>query len=459
MEHEVYSLVERVLDRRLPAGAGIAVALSGGADSVALLCACGEYGARHGVKVVALHCNFHLRGKESDADADFCRAMARQLGIGIEVADFDDVPARMKATGESLEMVCRRLRYDWFDGYIKQGFFIALGHHIEDNRETFFLNLVRGTGLRGLCGMEEADPERRLLRPLIRSTRRQIEDYLQTWGVAWRTDSSNLVADVQRNRLRLNVLPTLESNFPTGLQGIDRSMENLRDDYGCLREWLDDMCRRVVDGNRIDLALLRSLTRHPHRVLLEILRPRGFSSTQVHDILGLKPSAGYGLFAGADCNVEANYNEARIVEADSAAPVVLRGADVLTLSSLEGGPKVEEIATDRPLDEVRKRMRGCREGSVALFDADALDAACEARGGLVWRGVAHGDSLQPFGMGGRTKLASDILTNRHASPTQKRAARVLALGRGNTLLWLAPLRGSIHFPVTASTRRIYAFKL
>lgn len=456
MKREFEDRVTQVLDRYLPAGAPLAVAFSGGADSLALLVACHAVLRRRGESVLALHCNFHLRGEESHTDAEFCRLAARRLGVPIETIDFSDVAQTARSNGESIEMACRRLRYNWFGQYTAKGYYIAVGHHLEDNRETFFLNLTRGTGLRGLCGMAPAEPERRLLRPLIGFTRSQIESYLQECGLEWRTDSTNLVADVGRNRLRLNVLPTLQENFPRAFVGIDATMEHLRDDYECLAEWLDNIIWIVTEGNVVDLDKLRTLTTRPQRVLFEILRSRGFSYSQCVDILAIKPATGYGVFEGTRCRVEANHVEARIVEsAGDEEPATLAAPSLPALCALAGAPRLEMVETGRPLHDI-----GCRmDPEKAFFDADAFDALCARHGGVVWRAVCRGDSLRPYGMRGRRKLASDILTNLHASPAVKRAARVLAFAGHGEVLWLAPFRASVHCPVTHSTKRIYVLSI
>ena len=127
----------------------IVVALSGGADSVALLSAL----VSEGYNCVAAHCNFHLRGEESLRDMRFAEEITAKLGVDLYVKDFN-VAAAMAETGESVEMACRRLRYDWFDELLTtlRAADVAVGHHREDNVETFFLNLARGTGIAGLTG-------------------------------------------------------------------------------------------------------------------------------------------------------------------------------------------------------------------------------------------------------------------------------------------------------------------
>ena len=164
----------------------IVVALSGGADSVALLSAL----MSEGYNCVAAHCNFHLRGEESLRDMRFAEEITEKLGVDLYVKDFN-VAAAMAETGESVEMACRRLRYYWFDELLTtlRASDVAVGHHMEDNVETFFLNLARGTGIAGLTGMDYRRGN--VARPLLDCTSLQVEEYLAECGLEYETDNSN----------------------------------------------------------------------------------------------------------------------------------------------------------------------------------------------------------------------------------------------------------------------------
>ncbi|MDE7141644.1 MAG: tRNA lysidine(34) synthetase TilS, partial [Muribaculaceae bacterium] len=235
----------------VPGGRLAGVALSGGADSVALLAAMRSLGWA----CVALHCNFHLRGAESDRDARHARETAEALGCGFATVDFD-VEARRKATGESVEMACRSLRYEWFERQAADlGLdFIAIAHHAGDSEETFLLNALRGTGLKGLCGIA---PERGIyLRPMLDCRRDEVLGYLERKGIGYVTDSTNLVDDVGRNRVRLNILPAIRSDFPSASKGLARTMSSLRSDYKLLSMFVAREAERHVDGKRIALSAI-----------------------------------------------------------------------------------------------------------------------------------------------------------------------------------------------------------
>ena len=195
------------------------VALSGGADSVTLLLLLKE----HGFNVHAAHCNFHLRGAESDRDETFCVELCRGLGVELHRAHFD-TREYAELHKVSIEMAARELRYNWFAQLCKDidAAGVCVAHHRDDSVETVLLNLVRGTGLRGLTGIKAKseqtmtcrhNPQKQsklvVLRPLLCVSRAEIEDFLVKRGQKYVTDSTNLEADVQRNKIRLQVLPVL----------------------------------------------------------------------------------------------------------------------------------------------------------------------------------------------------------------------------------------------------------
>ena len=179
----------------------VLVALSGGADSVALLRCMLELG----YKCEAAHCNFHLRGKEADRDEEFCSELCRQLGVRLHRRDCD---TRGYSTEHkvSIEMAARELRYDFFRQLAEEEGLeaVAVAHHRDDNAETILLNIVRGTGLRGLAGMPYKNGN--IVRPLLNVSRQDILDYLRELGQDFVTDSTNQVADVKRNVVRLKLL-------------------------------------------------------------------------------------------------------------------------------------------------------------------------------------------------------------------------------------------------------------
>lgn len=205
------------------------VGLSGGADSVALL-----YMLRNiGVRVRAVHCNFHLRGAESDRDMNFCIELCRGLDVPLDIVHFD-VPEYQTTHNVSLEVACRELRYEYFHRMLQETGFdrIAVAHHADDNIETLFLNLFRGCGIDGLRGM--LPDANNVVRPLLHVTRAEILQYLDVIGQTYVTDSTNLQSDYRRNFIRNELLPLIESQWAGARKAITSTISNLRSDSEAL---------------------------------------------------------------------------------------------------------------------------------------------------------------------------------------------------------------------------------
>ncbi len=202
----------------------VLVALSGGADSVALL----RLLLDSGTDLACLHCNFHLRGEESRRDELFVRQLCQELGVELHVKHFDTAPyARSK--GLSIEMAARELRYAWFREMLAQlgAQHIAVAHHMDDQAETVLLNLLRGTSIRGICGMRPVNGH--VIRPLLGFTRQQLLDHLSALGQPYVTDSTNNEADCQRNKLRLEVIPLLRQINPQAVRHIAQCAQRVQD--------------------------------------------------------------------------------------------------------------------------------------------------------------------------------------------------------------------------------------
>lgn len=263
----------------LGSGDKVLVALSGGADSVALL----RVLLRLGYACEAAHCNFHLRGEESVRDERFVRALAESLGVPLHVIHFD-TNAYAASHNISVEMAARELRYDWFAKVRQEcgAKVVAVAHHRDDSVETFLLNLVRGTGINGLQGIRPVNGE--VVRPLLCVSRAEILDYLSSLGQDYVTDSTNLQDEFVRNKLRLNVIPMLETINPSVSDTIAETARRLADVAQVYQEAIQAARKRVMpDGETIDIP---TLCREPgaQNLLFELLYPLGFNAAQVSDV-------------------------------------------------------------------------------------------------------------------------------------------------------------------------------
>lgn len=409
----------------LPVPPFLIVALSGGADSVALAEALAEIGCR----LVAVHCNYHLRGAESDRDAAYVRRYCEERGIPLVLRDFD-VERRKAETGESTEMACRELRYALFDRVLREtgAVAVAVGHHREDNIETFFINLLRGSGLTGLTGMRLMDRDRHIFRPMLNLTRAEIEVYLRGRGVGWVNDSTNAVSDVGRNRLRNEVLPRLREQFPDADARIADSIGHLGSNLGLYNDMADRLRREytLADGG---VEIVRALREnrdgraHPSMLLYELLRPWGFNISQCREL------SSPALTTGARYRTKAGEY------------FLDRGVLRLYQSHHETGRiEIERV--------VGQEFSPTRDPSVIYLSPDALKNGATLRL-RTWR---PGDRLQPFGMRG-SRLVSDILSDAKLPLDVKRGVRLLVRVTPDgeeEILWVCGLRASRHYPLSTT---------
>ena len=405
-------------------GQTVIVGLSGGADSVALL----DVLTRLGYKCVAAHCNYHLRGEESNRDCRSARAVAERLGAAWECRDFD-VEAESLA-GESVEMACRRLRYAWFDELLDRhgAAAVAVAHHQGDQTETFFLNLLRGSGLAGLRGMQPKAG--RVVRPLLEFTRREIEAYVAERGLPYVIDSTNTDTKFRRNAVRHNVLPALRDISADADAAIARSQAHLTEAEQLLDALVAEKAQKYIAAEGgFDIAALAQTEPMAAAFAYYMLRTQGFSRDRVDDIIAAADKSGRTF---ADHNGRAWLLDRGILRPyKAAAPetddwTALINVEVLPLSAF-------------------KPTRNCRE---AWFDAALLTCGKP----ITLRPWQPGDRIRPFGMAGRTQLVSDILCD--AKVPRDAKSQVPVLLAGDDIIWLPGFRNSSLFPVTADSREI-----
>ena len=240
MKDKVLSIISKY--NMLPAGSSVLVALSGGADSMALLYIMLELKDTIGInRIEAAHFNHMIRGGEADRDEEFVKKLCKDLGVKFH-AMRADVPGISAQTGEGHEECGRRLRYEFFEKCAPSEFKIATAHNLNDNAETMLINLIRGTGLKGLCGIPAV--RGRIIRPLLSCSRMEIEEYCREKNISYVTDSTNLEEIYIRNKIRRHILPTLQEINESALQNIYEASQHNRLD----EEFLENECRRVSAG-------------------------------------------------------------------------------------------------------------------------------------------------------------------------------------------------------------------
>lgn len=388
----------------LPApGAKLIVGLSGGADSTALLAVMAELG----YDCIAANCNFGLRGDEAERDSRHAENVARRLGAAFRRRDFD-AGAVAAERGISLEMACRELRYDFFEELrLREGAeAVAVGHHREDNVETFFLNLLRGSGIHGLRAML---PRRdNIIRPLLGVSKSDILDYLSERGLDYVEDSTNRANDFKRNRLRNVVLPLLEREFPGASAKIADSIGLLRANEALYNSLIPPMPESFVGASPT--------------LVHEWLAPFGFNADQCVKI----PSAQSGaVFTSPTHRLTICPKGKYAIEAGPAH---------------EGAPRLTQRII--PFSENFRPRPG-----VLYLDADAIPAV----GDWELRPWRPGDRMRPFGMRGN-RAVSDILAEAGVPADKRRETYVLTLN--GEILWAVGYRTSAYYPITNYTTEI-----
>jgi len=410
------------------------VALSGGADSVALLLLLKEAG----FNVHAAHCNFCLRGAESDRDEAFCVSLCQQLDIELHRAHFS---TRMYAELHkvSIEMAARELRYRWFEQLREDmgAAGVCVAHHRDDSVETVLLNLVRGTGLRGMTGIQPRNGS--ILRPLLCVSRAEIEAFLSERRQKYVTDSTNLETDVLRNKVRLQVLPLLRELNPAVSDNIQRTAENLVE----AQEVLDAILANYNSSNILELSELDKYGSSEY-VVFEWLKNYGFNGSQVRQIL----NADSGGIVSSASGYDVLKDRTRLI-VEKTDVTFQAHRNVISMPSKR--IVVPEEGT-YILDENSKvKVRKCavyvsKDPYIATLDADKVAFP------LTIRRVEEGDWMVPYGMKGR-KLLSDLMTGLKMNVFEKRRQLVVVDSQG-IIVWAVGLRTDHRVAVGDQTKNV-----
>ena len=422
------------------------VALSGGADSVALLLVLQQLGYR----IEAVHCNFHLRGEESDRDESFVKNLCSEKGIELHLIHFDtEEYARIHQV--SIEMAARDLRYRYFE-QLRQDIgasTVCVAHHRDDAVETLLMNLMRGAGIHGLTGIRPKNGA--VVRPLLGVCRRDIEEFLHSIGQDYVIDSTNLEPDVLRNKVRLQLLPLIEELLPGSNGNMARSATYLTEAEKVYNAYMAPCQDKSPSFTLSKEAFLASPS--PLCLLYERLTPLGFNRSQVAQVLDhflTSSTVTSGRTFQSATHTLLIDREAMVVTPTLQPMKPLKIPETGTYCLDETARiRVESLQVDKvsaseglasPLQLVSK------DSSVATLDA--VDIVFP----LTVRPVCEGDRFQPFGMKG-SKLVSDFLTDRKCSLLEKRRQLVVT-DASDRILWLVGLRTDHRFRITATTATI-----
>lgn len=408
------------------------IAISGGIDSVVLTHLCYKFG----LNMALAHCNFNLRGDESDADEGFVLELAKNLDLEVFVESFD-TKAYAKKNKQSIQMAARELRYNWFSDLAEQlNFdFILTAHHADDNLETFLINFTRGTGLDGLTGIPEVNEK--FVRPLLSFSSEAIEAYAKENTINWRDDSSNTSVKYLRNKLRHEVVPILKEINPSLLQSFQNTLDNLNDTADIVEESTNAVVKRAIetiDDHHVAFKISEfKKVNNPKAYLYEVFKTYGFTEWQ--DIVGLLDaetgkqvlSSTYRLIKNREHLL---LNEINFEETES-------------ISISEDDTKVETPSGILFFDDADAILNYTT--NIIYIDKQLLMYP------LIIRKWQEGDVFFPFGMQGKKKL-SKYFKDEKLSLIDKENTWLLC--SNDAIVWVIGKRADNRFRVTDKTQQI-----
>ena len=428
MQHNLFTKQDKIL-----------LTVSGGVDSMVLMSLCVNSGYTVGIA----HCNFSLRGEESDEDEIMVQEKARRYGIECYNKRFDTT-GEMERTGESMEMAARRLRYEWFHQLCEEHGYtvIAIAHHMDDSIETFFINMLRGTGLRGLTGISKQVG--RIVRPLMFATRKEILEYAHSKHIQFREDSSNLSTKYLRNKIRLGIIPRMREIMPRFSFLMHRNIERLTEAQQFIDGAIDNIFDEIAETNGdICTIHINKIANFASRkfVIYEILNSRfGFKGDTVDNLYKSLNAGSVGkrfysryfvAYIDRDnivvtpieendlCEITINYGQHR----------AYCGASVLYF----------DICDADSLDTYHVPE------NVALLDISKLTFP------LTLRRWQEGDTFIPFGMTGRKKVSDYLIDHKVAIPAKKRQ---FVMTSADNIVWLIGQRVDDRYKITPHTENV-----
>ena len=435
MSSKFINTVKRFIDQKslLNKDSHVLVALSGGADSVCLLLLL----AKLQYKVTAVHCNFRLRGEESQRDENFVRDLCLKNGIKLYVRSFDTHQYAVQ-NKISIEMAARDLRYAYFEQLRNEigADAIAVAHHRDDSVETFIMNAVRGTGIRGLGSIQPRNGY--VIRPFLCVSHDEILCELQDYGQQYVTDSTNYETVYTRNKVRLDIVPLLRSLNSSASENIFTTIMNMQETLKIYNSFIEEMKRKCVseenDACIVSMTQIRACI-SPISVLYEILSEKGFNRNQVCEMLDITDSGRTFISSRDDTD-----NHVNIALIDRNRIIIRRkSSDDFEIVGLSDYPNIKVSVVDVSDVEINSNPR------FAYIDEDKV------KGHLFVRKVEPGDKFRPFGMKG-FKLVNDLLTDMKVDVFQKQQQLILC--DEQSVVWVVGRRSSEDYRIDSSTRKV-----
>ena len=418
----------------------ILLAISGGIDSMVLLHLFFAAGYKPGIA----HCNFHLRGSESDGDEKFVKSAAENMGADFYRQDFDTEQSA-RESGISIQMAARNLRYRWFEEIrSRHGYdYIATAHNQDDVIETFFINLSRGTGIRGLTGIPVKSE--RIIRPLLFASRKSIEEYAIGHDISFREDSSNASDKYLRNRVRHHLIPMLEEENPSFRMALMETMLKLSETEKLYEQELVLLKNRLMrkEGDRIKIRI-RDLSAHGARksILFEILSEYNFSAQAMEDIIHSLGGPSGKQFLSATHRIVKDREDLIITPVDNKE-------ERKYYLEREAGRITEPVDLEWMVVDHTETFHIPNDRKIACLDLQKLHFP------LILRHWQTGDYFQPLGMQGMKKISDFLIDTKVSLPDKE---RTWLLTSGREIAWVIGQRIDDRFKVRPYTRQVLMMK-
>ncbi len=419
----------------------ILLAVSGGADSMLML----HLFVNNGFPVAVAHCNFGLRGRESDGDEQFVVDYCDLHNIACYTKHFKTSEFALEE-GISIEMAARDLRYDWFNQLLDQhGYdYMATAHHQDDVIETFLINLSRGSGIKGLSGIQPKSS--RIIRPMLFTNHSEIQEYCQRMDIAYRTDSSNLETVYKRNLIRHQILPLMKEVNPAFRRNVLKTIGNLHETGQLFQQRMSEIKAMVYseDEQGAMIHIDKLINMSPLRtILFELIRPFGFQAEQTDDIIdSLNKASGKKFFSE-------NY---RLVKDREYLLISTRHQKHNKVFYIEEDCTKMNIPVQLTIEKL-ERTRDFRFSTLPnVVDLDLEKLIFP----LILRHWQEGEYFQPLGMTGLKKLSDFFIDEKYSIP-EKENAWILA--SSNHLVWIVGTRLDDRYKITAKTKKIVRIKL
>ncbi|MEI8273060.1 MAG: tRNA lysidine(34) synthetase TilS [Paludibacter sp.] len=439
MQQKVQTYIEK-LQLLTPKGPVI-VGLSGGTDSVVLL----HVLISLGYDCIAAHCNFHLRMEESNRDEQFVRNLANFYSIPFYSIDFETTKYS-KSHKISIEMAARDLRYAWFNELTEKldAQAVVVAHHADDSIETMLMNLVRGTGLRGITGIPPRNNN--VVRPLLCCKREELENYLIENGLEHVEDSTNQENNYVRNKFRNEILPVLEEINPAVRENLYKSMANFEGNLAIYEQAIDKIRNDVVDNSGINIKLnIEKLNEQVHisTVLFEILSPYGFNSVETEQIIIALKSESGKVFYSQSHRLVKDRKYLIITEKDK----INENDYLISQSDSEITSPIHLIIRNLKIDTNYKlsTLVDC-----VHIDASLIEFPLEI---CRWR---EADVFYPFGMTQKKKVSDYFIDHKFSIPEKEQCWLLVS---GEKIVWIIGHRLDNRFRVTNKTQEVLELSL